>query len=199
MPETPLSLTPAQTLGLFFIALIGQATQERAAVPEERRRATFVYIDEAQNYFDEGMEQLLNQARKYRVGLVLAHQNLGQFEPRLQAAVMASTAIKLAGGVSARDATAMAREMRCEPEFLQDMRKRPTHTEFACFIRNVTPCPVKLSVPFGQMEGRPRMSGTALQQLLAENARHYCTGSSEPPRHAPEPDAEEMGAGPEVL
>jgi type IV secretory pathway TraG/TraD family ATPase VirD4 len=30
----------------------------------------------------EGMEQLLNQARKYRVGLILAHQNLGQFEPR---------------------------------------------------------------------------------------------------------------------
>jgi hypothetical protein len=91
-----------EILGRFFLALIAQATQERAAIPEERRRATFLYIDEAQDYFDEGMEQLLNQARKYRVGLILAHQNLGQFEPRLQAAVMASTAIKLAGGVSAR-------------------------------------------------------------------------------------------------
>src|SRR3954454_18979349 len=82
-----------EILGRFFLALIAQATQERAALPEERRRATFLYIDEAQDYFDEGMEQLLNQARKYRVGLVLAHQNLGQFEPRLQASVMASTAI----------------------------------------------------------------------------------------------------------
>src|SRR4051794_41310925 len=84
-----------EILGRFFLALIAQATQERAALPEERRRATFLYIDEAQDYFDEGMEQLLNQARKYRVGLILARQNLGQFEPRLQAAVMASTAIKL--------------------------------------------------------------------------------------------------------
>src|ERR1700712_5811921 len=100
-----------------------------AAIPAEHRRATFIYVDEAQDYFDEGMEQLLNQARKYRVGLVLAHQNLGQFEPRLQAAVMASTAIKLAGGVSAKDAAAMARDMRCAPQFLQDMRKRPAQTE----------------------------------------------------------------------
>jgi hypothetical protein len=56
--------------------------------------------------------------------LVLAHQNLGQLEPRLQAAVMASTAIKLAGGVSAKDAAALAREMRCEPELLLGMRKQ---------------------------------------------------------------------------
>ena len=129
---------------------------------------------------------------------MLAHQNLGQFEPRLQAAVMASTAIKLAGGVSAKDAHTMAREMRAEPEFLQAMRKHPTHTEFACSIRNVTPCPVKLSIPFGQMEGRPRISETALQQVLAENARRYCAGESAPLPHAAEPE-EEIGGGPEVL
>src|SRR3954462_6297174 len=68
-----------EILGRFFLAVIAQATQERAALPEERRRATFLYIDEAQDYFDEGMEQLLNQARKYRGGLILAHQNLGRF------------------------------------------------------------------------------------------------------------------------
>jgi hypothetical protein len=187
-----------EILGRFFLALIAQATQERAALPEEHRRATFLYIDEAQDYFDEGMEQLLNQARKYKVGLVLAHQNLGQFEPRLQAAVMASTAIKLAGGVSAKDAATLAREMRCAPEFLQEMRKRSDHTEFACFIRNVTPCPVRLAVPFGQMESRPRMSESALQTLLRENVRRYCAGSSELLQHTPAPDADEMGQ-PEVL
>src|SRR4051794_21139782 len=188
-----------EILGRFFLALIAQATQERAALPEERRRATFLYIDEAQDYFDEGMEQLLNQARKYRVGLILAHQNLGQFEPRLQTAVMASTAIKLAGGVSAKDAVILAREMRCAPEFLQEMRKHATHTEFACFIRNVTPCPIKLSVPFGQMEGKPQINEADLQHLLAENARRYCAGESELLPHTAEPEADEMGGGPEVL
>jgi hypothetical protein len=160
-----------EILGRFFIALLVQAVQERAAIPEDRRRATFVYIDEAQDYFDEGIENLLNQARKYKVGLILAHQNLGQFETKLSAAVMASTAIKIAGGVSARDAGTLAREMRCEPEFLLSMRKHRSASDFACFIRNVTPQPVALTVPFGQMEGQPRMSEAELQDLLAQNRR----------------------------
>jgi len=132
------------------------------------------------------------------VGLILAHQNLGQFEPLLQAAVMTSTAIKLAGGVSAKDAQALAREMRCEPEFLQDMRKRSDQTEFACFIRNVTPCPVKLSVPFGQMENRPLMSEVQLQGLLSQNAIRYCATNTEQPLKPSAPDDSDMGE-PEVL
>jgi hypothetical protein len=56
-----------ELLGRFFIALLAQATQERSVIAPERRRATFVYIDEAQDYFDAGIEQLLNQARKYKV------------------------------------------------------------------------------------------------------------------------------------
>jgi hypothetical protein len=79
------------------------------------------------------------------------------------------------------------------------MRKRPTQTEFACFIRNLTPCPVTLSVSFGQMESRPRMSEAAFQHLLEQNARRYCAGSSEPFRHTPKLEEDEMGGGPEVL
>jgi hypothetical protein len=162
-----------EILGRFFIALIAQAAQERASIPAEKRRATFVYVDEAQDYFDESLGQLLNQARKYKVGLVLAHQNLGQFEPKLQAAVMASTAIKVAGGVSAKDAGTLAKEMRCEPELLQGMRKRERYSEFACFIRNVTARPVRLCVPFGQMESRPRLSEAELEALLERNRARY--------------------------
>jgi hypothetical protein len=82
--------------------------------------------------------------------------------------------VKLVGGVSAKDATTMAREMRTDPEFLQSKRKHRAYTEFACFIRNVTPHRVSLSVPFGQMEARPRMSEAALGQLLARNRQRYC-------------------------
>jgi hypothetical protein len=92
----------------------------------------------------------------------------------------------------------MARDMRCAPEFLQEMRKSPAQTEFACFIRNVAPCPVKLSVPFGQMESRPRMSEVELQSLLQQNSRRYCAGSTGLSHHAPEADEEDIG-DPEVL
>ena len=112
-----------QLFGRFFISLIAQAALQRAAIPEDRRRSTFVYIDEAHEYFDDTIDELLNQARKFRVGMVLAHQNLDQLSERLRATIMASTSIKFAGGVSARDASAFAREMRCDPEFVQGMRK----------------------------------------------------------------------------
>jgi hypothetical protein len=160
-------------MGRFFIAMIAHAAQERTSIPEAHRRATFVYIDEAQDYFDSSIEGLLNQARKYKVGLVLAHQNLGQLERGLQAAIMASTAIKLAGGVSASDASAIAREMRAEPDFLQAMRKRADCTEFACFVRNMAPTALRLTVPFGTMESCPRMSTEEQVALIALNRSRY--------------------------
>jgi hypothetical protein len=53
------------------------------------------------------------------------------------------------------------------------------HTEFACFIRNVTPRPVRLFVPFGQMEGRPRLSEDERRELLARNRARFCAGIDE--------------------
>ena len=166
-----------QILGRFFIALIGQAAQERAIIPEDKRRATFVYVDEAHDYFDDSLENLFNQARKYKVGLVIAHQNLDQLDHKLRSTVMASTSIKMVGGLSAGDAGAFAREMQTETEFLQDMRKRHGSTEFACFVRNVTPRPIRLTVPFGQLEARERISPEDQEALLRANRARYASGA----------------------
>jgi hypothetical protein len=162
-----------EILGRFFIALICQAAQERASIPEDKRMPTFVYIDEAHDYFDESMENLFNQARKYAVGLCVAHQNLDQFEQYLRATVMSSTAIKLVGGLSSHDASAFSKDMHTEPEFLLSMRKHDSETQFACFVRNLTERPIPLSIPFGTMEGQPRLSPQALQALRAQNRSRY--------------------------
>lgn len=58
-----------EIFGRFFIALIAQAAQERATIPQAERTPTLVYIDEAQDYFDPTIGTILSQARKYRVGL----------------------------------------------------------------------------------------------------------------------------------
>jgi hypothetical protein len=160
-------------LGRFFIALICQAAQERASIPENKRRSTFVYIDEAHDYFDESIENLLNQARKYKVGLILAHQNLNQFELRLRSTVAASTSIKVVGGLSAKDAGIFSKDMRCEPEFLQSMRKHPDRTEFACFVRNHTPQPIRLTVPLGEMERRQKLNLAQYAAIIELNRQRY--------------------------
>ena len=168
-----------QLFGRFFISLIAQAALQRAAIPEDRRRSTFVYIDEAHEYFDDTIDELLNQARKFRVGMVLAHQNLDQLSERLRATIMASTSIKFAGGVSARDAGAFAKEMRCEPEFVQGMRKHARTTEFACWVKNTTPQAIKLNVPLGVVNSMPRIDLAAYDLLIGANRARYCSPRAE--------------------
>ena len=160
--------------GRFFIAQISQAAIQRAALPPHERRPTFVYIDETQDYFDQNIEQLLNQARKYRVGMVLAHQNLDQLSTGLRASIMASTSIKFAGGVSAKDARTFAADMRCEPEFVQERRKRPKHTEFACWVKNLTPQAIGVTVPLGYVEDQPTITKDDYQILIEGNRDRYC-------------------------
>ena len=162
-----------EILGRFFIALICQAAQERASIAEDKRMPTFVYIDEAHDYFDESMENLFNQARKYAVGLCVAHQNLDQFEQNLRATVMTSTAIKLVGGLSDRDANAFKGDMHTEPEFLLGMRKKDSETQFACFVRNLTERPVPLTIRFGTMEGQPQLTTDAYRTLRAQNRSRF--------------------------
>src|SRR5213078_3450264 len=58
-------------------------------------------------------------------------------------------------------AAVFAKEMGCEPEFLQSMRKSARHTQFACFVRNHTEHPIALTVPFGTMEQQPKITAAA--------------------------------------
>lgn len=164
----------ASILGRFFIARIAQAAMERAALSDAARRPAFVYIDEAQDYLDDSIASLVNQARKYRVGLSFAHQNLDQLSPSLRASVIASTSIKFAGGVSAKDARALAEDMHTETAILQGMRKRRSATEFACFVKNRTPRALRVSIPLGEVTALPTLDDDAFERLIDANRRAYC-------------------------
>lgn len=155
-----------EIFGRFFIAMIAQAAQERATLHGSQRVPTIVYIDEAQDYFDRNIGLILAQARKYNVGMVLAHQYLGQLEPKLQEAFAANTAIKFAGGVSAKDARSLAPMLYTDPAFIEAQGKG----SFAAHIRGITKHAVPLSFPFGYMENLPDMT-TADRSALREVMR----------------------------
>lgn len=167
-------------LGRFFIALTFQAAMERAAIPTESRRPAFLYIDEAAEYFDDTIDSLLTQARKFNLGVVFAHQYLDQLPRALRASIMTNTSIKLAGGVSFADAHALAPNMGTTHEFISSMRKRGNATEFATYIRNVTPNAIRLNVPFGTMEAMPRMARSAWVSLIERNCATYATRRDQP-------------------
>jgi hypothetical protein len=181
-----------EIFGRFFIAMIAQAAQERATLPVHKRTPTIVYIDEAQDYFDRNIGLILAQARKYNVGMVLAHQYLGQLDPKLQEAFAANTAIKFAGGVSAKDARSLAPMLYCSPEFIEAQPKG----SFAAHVRGQTKTAVPLSFPFGHLEDQPKMTKaerTALQAVMRDcYAVHYsqlgAVDDAEDEPHEPEID-----------
>lgn len=159
----------SQIFGRFFIALIAQAAQERATLKERDRIPTLVYIDEAADYFDRNIGLILAQARKYKVGMVLAHQYLGQLEPKLQEAFAANTSIKFAGGVSAKDARSLAPMLYTDASLIE----RQPKGRFAAYARGVSSGAVPLSFPLGFLEAKERMDNEDSDALKAKMRDHY--------------------------
>lgn len=88
----------------------------------------------------------------------------------------------MVGGVSDKDANALAKEMRMSIDFVRSMRKRESYAEFACWVKNVTERAIKLSVPFGVMEEKERLDQSQFQMLIQKNqARFGVCGSSQSP------------------
>src|SRR5918992_1463474 len=134
-----------------------------------------VFIDNAS--YPKWTKSSLEQARKFRVGLILGHQHLDQFERKLRSTVMTNTAIKLVGGISEADARALAGNMGCTPEFLLEMKKYEAAkiTQFACWVRNHTSSAIRLNVPLGMMEELPKIHPQVFATLIRCNREQYCT------------------------
>ena len=151
--------------GRIFISLVLQAVLERAAIPEHERKPVFLIVDEAASYFDSNIDDLLTEARKYKCGIVLAHQYLDQTSYSLRASLAANTSIKFATGVSNSDARAMSADMRTTPEFILDQPR----LHFAAHIRNVTPQAVSIPLAPGRLAKQPQLSNHSFEEFRQRN------------------------------
>ncbi len=125
--------------------------------------------------------------------MVLAHQYLGQLDPKLQEAFGANTAIKFAGGVSNKDARALAPMLGCTPEFIESQPKG----SFAASVRGLTTTALPLRFELGTMEKLPRMGKAERSALQQEMRRRYAVHyleASQAAHPAPEQGSEEPQA-----
>ena len=152
-----------------MVALLGQSIMRRAALPPDMRTPTYIYIDEAEGVVDKTLVRLLANARKYRCGISFAHQHIDQLSASNRAGVLANTSIKLCGGISAKDATALAPEYRCRPEYLLGMKREIGLSNFALFAKNVTTSAMRFQVPLGYAEAIDRLSIAEYDGLIAHS------------------------------
>ena len=110
----------SKLLGLIIVNKIQVAALRRQRMMSNQRRDFFLYIDEFQNYVTDSIESILSEARKYRLGLVLAHQYLDQLtdergNEKIKKAIFGNVGTMMAYKIGAQDGEFMAKEM--EPVF----------------------------------------------------------------------------------
>ena len=68
------------------------AAYQRTKIPEEQRRDFFVYVDEFQNFATPRFSEITSEGRKFRVSLIVSHQNTAQIEDKSIVQIVAGNA-----------------------------------------------------------------------------------------------------------
>lgn len=80
--------TNSLLLGALFVAKMQMAAMSRQEMPASQRRPFYLYVDEFQNYATFSFAEIMSEARKYGLSLILAHQSLAQIDEKLAAIVL---------------------------------------------------------------------------------------------------------------
>ncbi|WP_199818774.1 type IV secretory system conjugative DNA transfer family protein [Streptomyces sp. NRRL B-1347] len=101
----------AHLVGSVVVARTWQATTQRARVPQDRRRDASLYVDEAHHFLNlpYAFEDMLAEARGYRLSMTLAHQYLRQLPKELEEGISTNARTKIFFNASPEDARHLAR------------------------------------------------------------------------------------------
>jgi DNA helicase HerA-like ATPase len=114
-------------LGALLITGLEQAALSRAEIPEEERRDFYLCIDEAHAFRTLSLADLLPEARKFRLNLILAHQYLEEVDESVRAAILGNVGTLIVFRVGARDAEDLAREFSPSVT-MQDLQNLPPYS-----------------------------------------------------------------------
>ena len=97
-------------LGLILVPKILAAAMSRTDVAMEQRRDFYLYVDEFQNFATDTFADILSEARKYRLNLVVANQFIGQIGEDLKNAVFGNVGTIIGFRVGVTDANYLQHE-----------------------------------------------------------------------------------------
>ncbi|MBI2024594.1 MAG: type IV secretion system DNA-binding domain-containing protein [Candidatus Harrisonbacteria bacterium] len=162
-------------LGSMIITRLQLAAMSRVDLPERDRKDFYLYVDEFQNFATDSFANILSEARKYRLCLILAHQYIRQliheFNTKVRDAVFGNVGTLVTFRVGAEDAEFLEKELM--PEFvIQDIVNLPkAHCYIKLMIDGVS------SRPFSAVGIGPLTPPTASsrEEIIDYTRRHYAT------------------------
>ncbi len=107
----------AALLGAIVVTKIYQSAMSRADIPEEEREDWYLYVDEFHNFATDTFDEILSEARKYRLNLMIAHQFLGQLSERIRTTTFGNVGSIVSFRVGGEDARVLAEEFN--PRFAE--------------------------------------------------------------------------------
>lgn len=105
-------------LGAMMITKVQLAAMGRVDMPEEDRADFYLYVDEFQNFATESFANILSEARKYHLSLILANQYVTQIDEKVRDAIFGNAGTIISFRVGAMDAEFLEKEF--DPVFLMN-------------------------------------------------------------------------------
>ncbi|HRH32780.1 MAG TPA: TraM recognition domain-containing protein [bacterium] len=142
----------AYLLGMIIVGKILMAALSRADLASADRKDFYLYIDEFQNFTTDSVCQILSEARKYGLGLIMAHQYIGQLTKKgdnaIKEAVFGNVGTIMSFKVGSEDAEFLKKEF--SPVFNEyDLMNIEKYTAYVkLLIDNSTSRPFSMKTPW---------------------------------------------------
>ena len=207
LPQGQMGKENAFLLGSLLVAKFQQLAMSRQRVTQQERRDFFLYIDEFQHFITPSMTEIPSGARKYRLGLVLAHQELRQLQrdPEVAGAVLSNPFTRIVFRVGDDDARKLAEGFAHFDS--RDLQSLSTGHAIARVERS--DFDFNLTVPFPEEPDADAAARTR-EQVITSSRKKYATPRAEiettlmrqlevveatpPPPKSPKPVSEPMVA-----
>ncbi|MCL4247390.1 MAG: TraM recognition domain-containing protein [Anaerolineae bacterium] len=111
LTKARLGIDDSRILGAVLVGQFYLAALSREDIPQETRRPFHLIVDEFQNFASTAFFELFEEARKYAIDLVIAHQNLTQLTEKMRERAL-SAGCKVVFRVNGSDADRLKKEFR---------------------------------------------------------------------------------------
>lgn len=101
----------SRMLGALIVSAISRVMCSRVTTPEAKRNPVRLYVDEFEAMASASFEGLIAEGRRFKLSLVLSHQNLAQLPPKLRSIIRNNVGLQILGRCGFQDAEDLRREL----------------------------------------------------------------------------------------
>ncbi len=182
----------AALLGSLIITKIEQQGMARAFITAGERKDFYLYVDEFQNFATKTFDNILSEARKYRLDLTVSHQYLGQLLPSTRETVFGNVGSIITFRLGADDAAYISKELapRFSANDVMNLGVRELYLKMS-ISGMVTPAfsATTVSVP------DPDPNSDLSRRIIEASRRKYATPIAEVERELAEMDTVATASG----